>query len=67
MSLVSYRQFINRELPPLDRGCTSKAVFVSRREAQTSTRRNVRSDGSLRPYHCRHCDGWHMGHPRRRA
>ena len=65
MSVVDYRQFINRALPPVERGCTSKAVFVSRREAQTSTRRNSRSDGSLRAYRCRYCVGWHMGHARR--
>jgi hypothetical protein len=61
---VIYRQFINRDLPHVDRGCTSKAIFVSRGEAKTSARRNRRNDGSLHPYHCRYCDQWHLGHRR---
>jgi hypothetical protein len=61
---VIYRQFINRDLPRVDRGCTSKAIFVSRSEAKTSARRNRRNDGSLHPYHCRYCDQWHLGHRR---
>jgi len=64
MSVISYRQFINRDLPRVDRGCTSKALFVSRSEAKTSARRNRRNDGSLHPYHCRYCDQWHLGHRR---
>jgi hypothetical protein len=39
MSVISYRQFINRDLPRIERGCTSKAIFVSRGEAP-SVRRN---------------------------
>ena len=62
MSLVSYRQLINRDLPPVDRGCTSKAFFVSRREARSTIHHGRRQDGSLRPYRCRYCDGWHLGH-----
>lgn len=65
MSLVSYRQFINRDLPLTERGCTSKSLFVSRGEARSAARNGRRQDGSLRPYHCRSCDGWHLGHPRR--
>ena len=64
MSVISYRQFINRDLPLSERGCTSKAVFLSRSEARSYTRRNRRNDGSLHPYHCRSCDWWHLGHRR---
>ena len=65
MSVISYRQFINRDLPLVERGCTSKALFITRAEAKSSSRRNRRDDGSVRPYRCRYCDGWHLGHGRR--
>jgi len=64
MSVISYRQFIDRDIPLLERGCTSKAVFLSRSEARSSARRNRRNDGSVHPYHCRWCDWWHLGHRR---
>lgn len=64
---VDYRQFINRGLPLAERGCTSKAAFSSRREAQSWVRHGRRSNGSLDPYHCRYCDGWHLGHRRGHA
>lgn len=64
MSVISYRAFINRDLPQVERGCTSKALFVSRGEARTSARRHRQNDGSLHPYHCRYCDWWHLGHRR---
>jgi hypothetical protein len=64
MSVISYRQFINRDLPQVERGCTSKARFVSRGEARSSARRNRRNDGGQRPYHCRFCDWWHLGRRR---
>jgi hypothetical protein len=64
MSVISYRQFINRDLPRLERGCTSKAVYVSRAEARSYARRNRRGDGSVHPYHCPACDWWHLGHRR---
>jgi hypothetical protein len=65
MSLLAYRRLINRELPRLERSCTSKALFISRREAVSSTRGGHRGDGALHPYHCGHCGSWHLGHPRR--
>jgi hypothetical protein len=65
MSLLPYRQFINRDLPLVERGCTSKSLFVSRGEARSAARHGQRQDGSLRPYRCRTCSGWHLGHPRR--
>jgi hypothetical protein len=64
MSVTSYRQFINRDLPLTERGCTSKAMFLSRSEARSSARRNRRNNGSLHPYHCRTCEWWHLGHRR---
>jgi len=67
MSVIDYRAFINRNLPLVERGCTSKAVYFSRREARSTGRHGKSQDGSLRPYHCRWCDRWHLGHARRTA
>ena len=64
MSAIPYRQFINRDLPRFERGCTSKALFISRGEARSMSRNGRRQDGSLYPYRCRYCDGWHLGHRR---
>jgi hypothetical protein len=64
--IANYRQLINRDLPIIERGCTSKTVFVSRREARSWVRNGRRSDGSLDPYHCGVCGQWHLGHRRRR-
>ena len=64
MQTVDYRQFINRSLPLIERCCTSKALFTSRREARSLVRNGRRSSGALKPYHCRSCRGWHLGHPR---
>ena len=61
---VDYHQFINRNLPLVERGCTSKALFLSRGEARAWVRSGRRSDGRLDPYHCRYCGGWHVGHRR---
>jgi hypothetical protein len=65
--IADYRRFINRDLPLIERGCTSKAAFVSRREARSLVRSGRRSDGSLDPYHCGVCGHWHLGHRRRRS
>ena len=62
---VDYHLFINRDLPIRERACTSKAVFFSRREAKSVTRQRRIAPG-LKPYHCRWCDRWHLGHARRR-
>jgi hypothetical protein len=64
MSLDSYRELINRDLPLMDRGCTSKGVFISRREARSMGRHGRSQDGALHPYRCRYCEGWHLGHRR---
>src|SRR5438067_6541720 len=50
VSVLAYRQLINRDLPKVERSCTSKAMFISRREAVSSTRRGHRGDGALHPY-----------------
>jgi hypothetical protein len=65
MTTLAYRSFINRDLPLLDRGCTSKAVFVSRREARSLANHGRRMGPGLLPYRCRYCTGWHLGHWRR--
>ncbi|HVA85094.1 MAG TPA: hypothetical protein VNF73_02125 [Candidatus Saccharimonadales bacterium] len=65
--LVDYRLFINRDLPLVERGCGSKARYESRREARSYANHGVRRDGSLHPYHCEWCGGWHLGHRRRAA
>ena len=62
---VDYHQFINRDLPIRERACLSKAMFVSRRDARSMARQGRHQDGSVRPYRCRHCHGWHLGHRRR--
>lgn len=63
--IADYRLFINRDLPIVERGCTSKAAFVSRGEARTTARRGRHVAGQLEPYHCRSCGLWHLGHARR--
>jgi len=60
-----YHQFINRDLPLVERGCTSKAVFQTRREARTRISHGLRSNGQLDPYRCRYCGAWHVGTPTR--
>jgi hypothetical protein len=63
---VDYHQFINRNLPSAERSCTSKTMYVSRGEAKSVARQGRLQDGSLRPYRCRFCPGWHLGHRRKR-
>ncbi len=66
MLVMDYRQFINRDLPLTERGCASKAMFVSQAEARVTARRGRAGGGQLNPYHCGLCGGWHVGHRRRR-
>jgi hypothetical protein len=63
---LEYRTWINRNLPLVERGCTSKAGFVSRGEARSLARHGRHSNGQLEPYHCGLCGLWHLGHHRRR-
>jgi hypothetical protein len=62
--LADYRMFIDRDLPLIERGCTSKVAFESRRAARSRSRHGRHQDGSLAPYHCRYCGAWHLGHRR---
>jgi hypothetical protein len=61
---VEYRDLIYRRMPLIERSCTSKSMFTSRREANQRARHSRGTDGSLRPYHCDNCGGWHLGHRR---
>ena len=62
MASVAYRELINRRLAIQERGCGSKCVFVTRREAQSYVRNGRRSDGTLVAYRCGVCGLWHLGH-----
>jgi hypothetical protein len=46
------------------RSCRCKVRLGSRGEARGAARAMVRrGGGTVLPYHCRFCDGWHVGHP----
>jgi hypothetical protein len=62
--VTDYRQFINRELPLVERACSSKVGFAGRREARTAAHHGRHAHGTLKPYSCRFCGAWHLGHPR---
>lgn len=48
------------------RSCRGKVRFGSRGEARAAAGAIVRrSGGTVMPYHCRFCEGWHAGHPMR--
>ena len=64
---VAYRELIDRRLPLIERGCTSKAAYASRREAGAIARHGRHTDGTLRPYRCASCASWHLGHRRART
>jgi hypothetical protein len=63
--LADYRTLINRNLPLVERACTSKAAYVSQREARFVSRHGRHGNGQLEPYRCGNCDLWHLGHRRR--
>lgn len=63
--LAEYRLLIERPPSSIERGCTSKISYTSRREARSTSRRGRHLDGSLAPYHCTNCGAWHLGHRRR--
>jgi hypothetical protein len=65
MTAVDYRTLINRELPYVERSCTSKIWYESRGEARNAARHGRRSNGRLHPYHCQICHQWHLGHRHR--
>lgn len=54
---------------PIDRSCREKRRYDTRDEALNGVayillrgRRGGHPTRTLRPYRCRHCDGWHNGH-----
>ena len=50
------------------RSCRGKVRLGTRGEARGAARAIVRREGgTVLPYHCRFCDGWHVGHPMMRA
>ena len=57
-----YRLLVNRDLPLPERGCGSKVPHSTRAEARSFARQGRRANGALRPYRCRWCPGWHLGH-----
>jgi hypothetical protein len=63
--LAEDRLLIERPSSPIERGCTSKISYRTRHEARSTSRRNRHLDGSLAPYHCANCGGWHLGHRKR--
>jgi hypothetical protein len=63
--IAAYRLLVNRNLPIIERGCSSKAGFVSRGEARSVLRRGRHVNPQLDSYHCRRCGLWHLGHAHR--
>jgi hypothetical protein len=41
-------------------GCTGKRRHRTAGDAVAVASRMVRRTGSVRPYECRHCRGWHL-------
>jgi hypothetical protein len=60
--IVAYTQFIERPTGRVERSCTSKVPYMSRREARSRVRHGRNQDGTLRPYRCPFCGAWHLGH-----
>ena len=61
--IADYRLYLNRDLSLYERGCSSKVPYGTRGEARFAGR-GRRHDGTLKRYHCRYVDHWHLGHPR---
>ncbi len=64
--IVAYTQFTERPADRVERSCTSKIPYASRREARSRVRHGRHQDGTLRAYHCQFCGAWHLGHTPRR-
>lgn len=47
-----------------DPACTGKQRHPNRHAALTAAK--IIGDRSMEVYHCRACNGWHSGHPRKR-
>jgi hypothetical protein len=65
MAAPVYRHYVNRDLPIRERACESKAVYLTRDEALQLVRHGRHIDGAMKPYRCRFCAMWHLGHRRR--
>ena len=64
--ITAYTLLVERPTNRIERSCSSKIPYASRREARARVRDGRNQDGTLRPYHCQFCDLWHLGHSRRR-
>lgn len=64
--ITAYTLLIERPTNRVERSCSSKVPYASRRDARARVRGGRHQDGTLRPYHCQSCDAWHLGHSRRR-
>jgi hypothetical protein len=64
--ITAYTLLVERPTNHLERFCSSKISYASRREARARVRGGRNQDGTLRPYHCQFCDAWHLGHRTRR-
>jgi hypothetical protein len=60
--LTNFRRQVVRD------GCTGKRAFGSYADAEVALGRVIRAGadqpqlGTLLPYRCGHCGGWHLGH-----
>jgi hypothetical protein len=64
--MTAYTFLVERPTDRFERSCASKARYGSRRDARSRVRNSRNQDGTLKPYHCQFCDGWHLGHTPRR-
>ena len=64
--ITAYTLLVERPTDRVERSCSSKIPYASRRDARARVRGGRHEDGTLRPYHCQFCDAWHLGHAPRR-
>ena len=64
--ITAYTLLTERPMNRLERSCSSKTPFASRREARSRVSGGRNQDGTLKPYHCEFCGAWHLGHTPRR-
>jgi len=43
-------------------GCPSRKITYPTRKAAVAARKWRKMDAGLKPYRCRHCALWHLGH-----
>lgn len=65
--ITAYTVLVERPTNRVERSCSSKIPYATRREARARVRGGRNQDGTLRPYRCQFCDEWHLGHGRRRT